>query len=104
MARTRVVTRNIKEYAYKCLCMDIQKKAVVEQVLSLTGDALTDDKALKVLQKTYDTEVLKVVSIVSMSTIDCIYGMLETDFIKYASVMDENRHFIINGEVVESED
>lgn len=103
MARVRVITRTINQYNYECLCVDVPTKKTVINVLPLTGDPINDEKALKALQKIYNSDTLKVVMIVSKETKETIYGMLETDFIRLAKPMDSDRHFVGDDSDVEIE-
>lgn len=94
MARTRVVTRTINVTTIEALCMDIKTCEPVVKDLELTGETYDNDKALKLARKLYDTETLKVVAIQSITTHEELYGMLETDFLKYATRMDDKRKFV----------
>lgn len=94
MARTRVVTRTIVGTEYTVMTVNTVAGAVGTTKYTLTGEKYTDEKALKKLQKLYDTDTEKVVSITAKESVDCIYGMLESDFVKYATRMDEDRHFL----------
>lgn len=94
MARERVVTRTINRYDYECLCYNTVTKETETKVLSLTGDPMKEEKALKELQKTYGSIQLKVLMISSVTTHETIYGMKETDFIRLAKPMDSERHFV----------
>ena len=104
MARRRVVTRTVVGTEYTCMTVDTVTATVGTKLFTLTGQTYTQDKALKLLQKQYDTDTEKVVSIVSEKNVDCIYGMLESDFIRLASRMDEDRHFLEDEEEEEEEE
>lgn len=93
MARKRMVTRSINEVKVVAMCCDITSASVVTKELSLGGN-VPDGEELKIAQKMYDKDSLKVVSIVSVHREEVIYGMLETDFLKYARVMTDDRKFI----------
>ena len=103
MARRRVVTRTVVGTEYTCMVVDTATATVGTKVYTLTGQTYTQDKALKLIQKQYDTDTEKVVSIVSEKNVDCIYGMLESDFIRLAKPMTEERHFIEDEEEDEEE-
>lgn len=94
MARERMVTRTITATEYTVLCLDVTKCNVSRETLTLTGEALSTEKALKALKKKYETVELKLVTIEATNSVEEIYGMLETDFIKYATKMTADRHFI----------
>ena len=94
MARTRVVTRTIVGTEYTVMTVNTVAGAVGTAKYTLTGEKFSDEKALKKLQKLYDTDTEKLVSITGKESVDCIYGMLESDFVKYATRMDDDRHFV----------
>ena len=104
MARMRVVTRSIEDCIVEVTAMSITdgQKNLVEETLHLGGQ-ISEDKALSVAQKMYNTDTFKVVMVNKFYKKLTIYGMKETDFIKLAQPMDDDRHFL-NGEEVETED
>ena len=104
MARTRVVTRTIVGTEYTVMTVNTVAGAVGTAKYTLTGEKYTDEKALKKLQKLYDTETEKVVSITNKESVDCIYGMLESDFVKYAKRMDDERHFVDEEEDLDADE
>ena len=93
MGRIRMVTRTINVTDVTALCMDIASQQAVSKTFSLTGASYTQEKALKEVQKLYQTEELAIVAIQSLSQHEEIYGMLETDFLKVAKRMTEDRKF-----------
>lgn len=104
MARRRVVTRTIIGTEYDVMTVDTTTSMVSTTKFTLTGEKLTLDKALKKLQKMYDTDTLKLVSIQHHRSVDCIYGMLESDFVKYAKRMNDERHFVDEEEELDSDE
>ena len=102
MARVRVVTRTIENVVAECKVMVTygNDDAIIIENLNLGGQIDTKN-ALKVAQKLYNTDTYNVVKVISTHKEQQIYGMLETDFIKLAKKMDDERHFI--GEDTEDE-
>lgn len=98
MARERMVTRTINVNEIEAMCVDTNTCEVSIKTLELTGDILTEDKALKMLKKEYETDTLKVVSIQSMNVREELYGMKEIDFLKVASKLDNSRKIISEGD------
>ena len=93
MARKPMITRTIISTTVTVLCMDLVNRTPVEKTLVLPR-TYKDDKALmKVLSKEYDTEELKVASILDKKENQDIYGMTEAQFIQLATKLDENRKF-----------
>ena len=94
MARKPIITRTIISTTVTVLCMDLVNRTPVEKTLVLPR-TYKDDKALmKVLSKEYDTEELKVASILDKKENQDIYGMTEAQFIQLATKLDENRKFV----------
>ena len=102
MARVRVVTRTIENVVAECKVMvTVGDDDFIEiEELSLGGQ-IDEKNALKVAQKLYNREDYNVVKVISTHKEQQIYGMLETDFIKLAKKMDDERHFL--GEETEDE-
>lgn len=94
MSRTRMVTRSINVTDVTALCMDIKEQQALSKTFSLTGASFTQEKALKEVQKLYQTEELAIVAIQKMEQHEEIYGLLETDFLKVAKKMTDDRKFI----------
>lgn len=102
MARTRMVTRTITATEVTALTIEVSTQKVSTSVFTLTGYSYTDDTALKYIKKNYETNNFKIVSIISLTEHEEIYGLLERDFLRYAHKLDGERHFI--NEDVEIED
>lgn len=94
MARTRFVTRTINVTECTALCMDISNGTAVTKEFQLTGATYDNQKALKELQKLYQTEELAIVAVQQLKTHEEIYGMREVDFLKVATRMSDDRKFI----------
>lgn len=88
MARTRMVTRTISLTAIEAMCVDTTSAEVSIKELELTGEAFTEEKALKALKKEYETETFKVVAIQKMEVREEMYGLKEIDFLKVAQKLD----------------
>lgn len=63
MARVRMVTRTINVTEVEAMCVNTTTAEVTVKSLELTGEAYTEEKALKALKKEYETSTLKVVTI-----------------------------------------
>lgn len=95
MARTRMVTRTINVTEVIALTVDVTTSKVYNIPFELTGNTYTNDTALKSIKKLYETDTTKIVSIVSITEREELYGMLETDFLKSAKKLDnETRKFL----------
>ena len=87
MARERMVTRTITEYSVTAMCVDTLKAELSDQIVKLTGDYKDNSEILECVQKVYNTDTFKVVSIKSVETEEKLYGMPELEFIKYAKLL-----------------
>lgn len=95
MARVRVVTRTIEDVVAECKVLKTvgNEDFILNEELHLGGQ-IDPKNALKVAQKMYNTEDYNVVKVISTHKETQIYGMLETDFIKLAKKMDDERKFV----------
>lgn len=87
MARVRRVTRTITSTIATCMVCNITTATVETKELTLSLK-LTQDEALKAAQKAYDSTTMKVVAVQAVRYDEALYGMLETDFLKYAERLD----------------
>ena len=88
MARVRMVTRTINVNVLEVMCVDTTNSEVTTKQFELTGETLTNEKALKLLKKEYETETFKLVAIQKTEVREEMYGIKETDFIKIAKKLD----------------
>lgn len=88
MARTRMITRTINVTTIEAMCVDVASAEVTIKELELTGETFTQEKALKVLKKEYETDAFKVVAIQKMEVHEEMYGLKEIDFLKVAQKLD----------------
>lgn len=87
MAREPMVTRTIKGTNVKALCVSISAQNTVIKDFTLSGTYSDEKSLLKALTKTVQDNDIKVVSIISASQFETLYGMSENDFIKSAKVL-----------------
>ena len=88
MARMRMVTRTINVSVLEVMCVDTSTSEVTVKQFELTGETLSNEKALKILKKEYETDTLKLVAIQKTEVREEMYGLKETDFIKVAKKLD----------------
>lgn len=89
MARERAVTRTITVLSATALCVEVLTATTKNVELELTGvGELTTEQILKALRKEYESDNFKVVTILSTSKREELYGMREVDFLKYAHRLD----------------
>lgn len=89
--RTRMVTRTIISTEMEVKMYHKSTNEVVTEMHTVAGkfDAESYDKAMKLLKKLYEYDDAVVVAIVSMTPQEHKYGMLETDFVQYAEIIDK---------------
>ena len=91
MARKPMITRGFKLTKVNVICMDIEKGESFNKDV-LIPRMVTDNKKLrKLVDEIVNTDTIKTVHIVDVQTECKLYGMTESDFIKYATELDENR-------------
>ena len=88
--RQNWVTRTIKGTKVKALFVNTVNQTTEVKELTIPRTYHTPAAVLKIVQKYFDTETEKAVSIVETSTGKARYGMLESEFIKYAIVLERN--------------
>ena len=98
MARTRMVTRTINVTTIEAMCVDTTNAEVSIKELELTGETFTEEKALKVLKKEYETDTFKVVAIQKMEVHEEMYGLKEIDFLKVAQKLDSATRKVLESE------
>lgn len=86
----KLITRTISETTYEVMTLNIKTAEVANKGYSLGSIEFTSEaKALAALQSRYNTEDVKIVTIVNRSTIDRLYAMTEECFIKHAIAVDD---------------
>lgn len=88
--RQNWITRTIKGTKVKALFVNTVNQTTEVKELTIPRTYESPDAVLKIIQKCFDTETEKAVSIVNTETIKHRYGMLESDFIKMAVVLGNN--------------
>ena len=88
MARKPMVTRTIQSTKVVVLCLDTEKCEPYNEVVEISRTYKDDKTLFKKVAEVIDTDNHKAVKIVSSEVIDGVYGMTETDFLKYAHKLD----------------
>lgn len=81
----KLITRTISERRYTVMCLNINTAEVTNEDFSLGSMSFPGkDSALRALQKRFNTEEKKLVTIVKTDSVDALYCMTEESFIKNA--------------------
>ena len=86
-----MVTRTIVGTEVTLLALDTVSAEPQNVTYTLSGKFKDSKALLKVVQRKFDTDTLKHVSVVSTSAVNQLYGMDESDFIAHAVKLDDNR-------------
>lgn len=87
MARERMVTRTVELSVCEVMCMDATTAEVKINTYEI-GGGLTDEKSLlKAIKKLYETDDFKCVAISKVTQREILYGMPESKFIEFATVL-----------------
>lgn len=86
--REAMVTRTVTFTRCTVMALDTIKGEVQTLTLDYTGTAKDDEKILKALKKNWLVSDITLVKITAKEDIEQLYGMKESDFIKYATAMD----------------
>ena len=81
------VTRTIVTTRANVMCLEINTGECVNREFVAPRTYKDNEKLLKVLKQSNETEELKLVHIVDVQTEETLYGMSEEDFIKSASIL-----------------
>lgn len=86
--RKPMVTRTVVGTNVTALCANLETKQMEAKTFALSGTFKDESKLLKKLQKIYDTNTLKVISITDKQEFNTLYGMDEDYFLKNAVILD----------------
>lgn len=92
MARERMVTRTVSTTTIEVLVVNIESSEVGTKHFILGQNSVKDEKAMlktaqKMMNEEAGTELWKCVTVKSTKEEETLYGMPETEFIKYAKVL-----------------
>ena len=87
MARARMITRTVRSTQVKFLSVNLDTRLTDETDCNLAGVYKSDEEVLKTLKKLYDGENIKPVQVLSTQEVEQLYGMKETEFLKYAEII-----------------
>lgn len=87
MARVPQVTRTIPTTIATIFCVNLEDKSTFEQTITLPRTYKDDKSLMKAIEKALEGEPIKAVSVTGSEIKETLYGMLESDFIKYATVL-----------------
>ena len=86
MSRERMITRTIKTADVEVMTINTTTAEVKIEVYT-TEPQENEEKYLKVLQKTYETDTFKLVKIESVEIYEDLYGMTEKEFKHHAKIL-----------------
>ena len=86
--REAMVTRTVTFTRCTVMALDTVKGEVQTLTIDYTGNSKDDEKILKELKKNWFVSDIVLVKITAKEDIEQLYGMKESDFIKYAVAMD----------------
>lgn len=102
MARKAIVTRTIIGTQVSVMALDTESGKVNTLTYVLSGKIEDSAKALKAVQKTYDTETLKHAKVLELSPLNKLMGMWEEDFIANAFELDPQTRKALTAEQTDS--
>ena len=87
MARERVITRTITSINYACLTVNMDTKQVEEITVTIPSANALTDKAKEKAIKAALPPMNPLVKVMAEKEIEQLYGMPESEFMKYAKPM-----------------
>lgn len=82
-----MVTRSIAVTDVNLFCVNLEDHTTFEQSVTLPSTYKDDEKLMKAVEKVFTGEPVKPVEILGSSTRETLYGMEETEFLKYSKVL-----------------
>ena len=86
MAREKMVTRTVSAINVTVMGINTATASAVTEVKVMTGAYKDDADLLKAIKKAYDGEIVWA-CITSKEIVETLYGMPESEFMKYAKVL-----------------
>ena len=96
MGRIAMVTRTINFTQVTALTVDVVAQATATQVFTLSGTFADNDKLIKALKKEYESDTVKIVSVIDADVQERLYGMTEQEFMSLAKVLPPRKTYGIN--------
>lgn len=87
MARERMVTRTVILNVAEVMTVNTTTADVRTLTVEIGGGLSTDKEILKAVKKYHETDELKIVKLLGVSTKETLYGMPESEFIRLAKVL-----------------
>ena len=87
MAKVRMVTRTVEQTTVSIMCLDVATAEVSTRDFILSGSFDDFNLLLKEARKRYETDILKLVHIENVHVNQLLYGMPESDFIRFATIL-----------------
>ena len=87
MTTKKMVTRTVTQTTVEVMTIDVTTAEVQIREYTIGGTYGTNEILLKKLQKLFQTDTFKLVSINATTVEDLLLGMTEEDFIRYATVL-----------------
>lgn len=91
MARIPMVTRTIDSTEVTIFCVNTEDKTTFTQSITMPGKYPDNNKLMKAIEKVFDGEPVKPISIEGASVKSALYGMTEYEFLKYAHVLPDRK-------------
>lgn len=98
MARKPMVTRTFLTTVCEVMVVNTIQAEINNIEVRLTRTYVTDEETLKAVRLTTDTDEVKAVKIVRKWTESKLYGMSESDFLKYAVELDPETRKVLDVE------
>lgn len=89
MRKENLITRTITSTIYDVMCVDVTTATCETIQVTLSGSVLDPEKALKRVSGSDLLNGRKAVAITNTTETSNLYGMTDTDFIKYARIIKE---------------
>ena len=86
MKKEKIITRTVVSTEYTVMCVDVASAKVDNRLYSFVG-VRDDAKCLSIINDMYKETTEKAVAVVSAVETETLYGLAESDFIRYGFVL-----------------
>lgn len=92
MTKQRMVTRTFKQTEITCTVANLDNETISKETFIIWGIYKPEKKLIEAAKAVIDNDNHKLISIVSASVKDCLYGMPESKFIANATILPDRKN------------
>ena len=98
MAREKQITRTVETTTAKVMCLNVSTATATTETFTLGGTYKDNNDILKEVKRLFETDDLKPAAVVETEVNTILYGMPESLFIKYATILPPRKDYTADNE------